>query len=1158
MPNFNQSLGDAFTYLAPFTFEVNGSSLGSLTGIDVNSSVVYANPTVTIEVNGFGIAGDVGPQDFENNSTLLVFADVISLSENIVKADSHIVYDTDNLTDTLAKSFSHAYSDVFTVTDALSKNDGRRLADTTVLSDSITKADSQVLTDAAPIMDFFSDYVSSLFTLTDTISLNDVEHNSVSTSFFTYLGLAETFSKATNRPLSDPFALVETYNSGKSTSLQDTVGLVEFYTNAFSTSRLDFVIPVDLINRATTTNIADILTILDFFSAGWGKSLANTFTVIDSYNAATSFHLFDVNGTMEVINFATDSNQTDALTLLDFESAAWARTLADNFVPSESILLVYGINLHLSDSVTLTDATTLTQTLSRYYSDAVALTDSINFDTVTNLSDLFMISDSIFAESFRGVDFSDTLSLSDASNLNTNSNQHDSLTVNEFFALAVFSNQTDLITIFDYLSDYVSQVVYLDEDPIILVETASIATAHNLADTAAVGDAVNFATVTGLADVLTILESATALNSRNFTYADSLTFSDSYNADTVSNQKDFTGLTDAWSYNGVFNDTYSDSIDLTDSSNLDTTTNLLDALGMDDSFSYLKGLSFVYADSLPLLESVNFDVASNQSDTTPILESINLSAVTNLFDALTLADSFTIQNTLNAVETDTIDLTDAAATMATLFRSLSDVIALADVEASNSARFVSFADALTLTDTVTAGTSYRTSLTDTLTLADSNANTPGKSLVDAVTLADSYNAATGTNLNDLVSIFDTLFNNNRYNHAVSDSLNLTDAPVFFSVGKLGLDLVSILESIKKATASLGHLDTLTLSDTFAHSQQEKHTVTDGVSLLEFTNKNIAHTITDTFTFSDMVSLHASNTYLNFLEAFTLAEDFSPAYQSVDNFKHTFKVFLEAAHPNGLVIADWVPALGHNYTLVLNDLETGTSYSIYVNSTPLGTLTQLDVNGNPTGYAPGGILEVNSVIIGAGGFPLEEFISKTPKIPVVELPLPFVEVIATKIAHGPLQLLDQFGLVDSLYTSPLSDGFALSEQFFAVKATMLKFIATPRLDLKYPALISWMRGTKGILPAGMPWGFLAQSTGIGSLPVPTSYFDAEETPAGTLGTTGPFTLSSIPTPSTSLQLYKNGALLALNLDYTLNNNVITFEIPTVPTDVILAVYQGVLS
>lgn len=73
---------------------------------------------------------------------------------------------------------------------------------------------------------------------------------------------------------------------------------------------------------------------------------------------------------------------------------------------------------------------------------------------------------------------------------------------------------------------------------------------------------------------------------------------------------------------------------------------------------------------------------------------------------------------------------------------------------------------------------------------------------------------------------------------------------------------------------------------------------------------------------------------------------------------------------------------------------------------------------------------------------------------------------------------------------------------------------------------------------------------------TTFVDAE-VPGGTLdGINANFTLANVPSPASSLSLYRNGLLLTQGNDYTLSSNAITFLAGAIPqpTDVLSASYR----
>ncbi len=78
----------------------------------------------------------------------------------------------------------------------------------------------------------------------------------------------------------------------------------------------------------------------------------------------------------------------------------------------------------------------------------------------------------------------------------------------------------------------------------------------------------------------------------------------------------------------------------------------------------------------------------------------------------------------------------------------------------------------------------------------------------------------------------------------------------------------------------------------------------------------------------------------------------------------------------------------------------------------------------------------------------------------------------------------------------------------------------------------------------------------SVTIPGVGFIDQETPSGAInGANGTFTLSHTPSPSTSLEVFRNGLLLSAAVDYTLSGAVITF-ITVVPqsTDTLTCSYR----
>ena len=75
-------------------------------------------------------------------------------------------------------------------------------------------------------------------------------------------------------------------------------------------------------------------------------------------------------------------------------------------------------------------------------------------------------------------------------------------------------------------------------------------------------------------------------------------------------------------------------------------------------------------------------------------------------------------------------------------------------------------------------------------------------------------------------------------------------------------------------------------------------------------------------------------------------------------------------------------------------------------------------------------------------------------------------------------------------------------------------------------------------------------------IPGVGFVDQQTPSGVIdGVNAVFTLSQTPSPTTSLEVYRNGLLLSAGVDYTLSGMAITFiAVVPQPSDTLLCSYR----
>ncbi|MBI4875943.1 MAG: hypothetical protein HY822_15005 [Acidobacteria bacterium] len=139
--------------------------------------------------------------------------------------------------------------------------------------------------------------------------------------------------------------------------------------------------------------------------------------------------------------------------------------------------------------------------------------------------------------------------------------------------------------------------------------------------------------------------------------------------------------------------------------------------------------------------------------------------------------------------------------------------------------------------------------------------------------------------------------------------------------------------------------------------------------------------------------------------------------------------------------------------------------------------------------------------------------------------------------APVPISDVTGLAGELAARPvMGPGFAASRTAVISAAGQLEAASGDPVDCLR------VDGTSG--PCGSTGGTLA------------SFVDGD-TPAGAVdGANGAFTLSSAPSPASSLLLYRNGILQKRGLDYSLSGNAIVFAGASIPQtgDVLLASYR----
>ena len=195
----------------------------------------------------------------------------------------------------------------------------------------------------------------------------------------------------------------------------------------------------------------------------------------------------------------------------------------------------------------------------------------------------------------------------------------------------------------------------------------------------------------------------------------------------------------------------------------------------------------------------------------------------------------------------------------------------------------------------------------------------------------------------------------------------------------------------------------------------------------------------------------------------------------------------------------------------------------------------------TNASPGAYYSVH--YFSDGRIPFDE----TWKVPPSASKLKLADVRATASSSGgevvapaeqtQVQESDVVGLVDDLAARPMmGPGFAPSRAAYITPTGTLEAVSGSLTDCVR------VDGTAGPCDSNLVLG--------------PDYADGE-TPAGTInGTNVTFTLANIPAPASSLALYRNGVFQQQGSDYTITNNVITFNAVSTPQvgDAVAAFYR----
>ena len=303
----------------------------------------------------------------------------ISLTDSDTKSLSRSVADARGVTDSVAKNYALVFTEVYSLTDTetglASKNAkftetftlvetfahvaNKVFSETKLITDSYSRNINRSLyDDAAPILDYFAEYISHNYSLADALTLADALGGNASAKVFAAaFSLVESLSGRTEAvPFSETITITEIFNEVKYVDLPlaDVVDIYESYTQiAVHGLRFsDVVTPVEIFHTAHTL----------------GRSFSEVFTLTETIKLPIN-HPLSVIDVFTIADLAFNSRHS--LSLQDRVSLAEFFSLGGSLHHYVGFFEVFSIfstsNLIKPILLSLTDIITLGSSIIRFY-----------------------------------------------------------------------------------------------------------------------------------------------------------------------------------------------------------------------------------------------------------------------------------------------------------------------------------------------------------------------------------------------------------------------------------------------------------------------------------------------------------------------------------------------------------------------------------------------------------------------------------------------------------------------------------------------------------------------------------------------------------------------------------------------------------------------
>ncbi len=341
-------------------------------------------------------SGNIQYQTLTDSNTLaeaftfaafVVYSDINSIIDSVVKQIYAINSDTLVETDNIAKFASHGVIDSIVISEVITRLAGVVMNDIGNMAESLQKAAIYQLVDGLSLTDIISYVSSGALSVADSATLSEALTFALTVIYVDNLTVAEAVAKTTATYFADSESAADSILKLPNKELSDSEMFGEILSRTINVLQADLASLGDAVSRFTSISQSDGATLTDTISA----MLQLFLSLQDTYNLVTPNSLNLSDTIIEQIGGAIQQTLTDLISLADVANYAASLQVSDNAVLADSLLK--------SISAALSDLASLQESNAKYTAFAItsslALAEIIAKLTTASISDNEIVADTI-------------------------------------------------------------------------------------------------------------------------------------------------------------------------------------------------------------------------------------------------------------------------------------------------------------------------------------------------------------------------------------------------------------------------------------------------------------------------------------------------------------------------------------------------------------------------------------------------------------------------------------------------------------------------------------------------------------------------------------------------------------------------------------------